>query len=331
MDMGLKTLKVAAFGALLFGLVAGNNSHAGQTYKNPVYEEDFKVSFGGRSMTIGIGDPTVIFHNGKYYMYATGDNKSYNAYVSSDLVNWQKGPVVFEPSEGEGGLWAPDVFYNHGDKKFYLYYTAGRRIGVAVADSPVGKFEDKGTLVMGAIDAHMFRDDDGRLYLYYATYPSLNIYVQAMDSLSTKSKKAPVKLLAPREAWERKHILVTEAPWMLRHKGVYYLIYSGGGSYSMDYAIGYASSKSPTGPFQRYPGNPILKKGDGVFGPGHGSVVADSDGKIWIVYHQKQSAARDWMRFIAIDPIWFDEEGVLHGRATRSAAHPAPVVSGRDK
>ncbi len=314
---------------LAISILAAAIAHAGQTYQNPVYEESFKISFGGQNMTIGIGDPTVILHNGKYYLYATGDNKRFNAYVSDDLINWEKGSVVFETSTN--GLWAPDVFFNEEDRKFYLYYTAGRRIGVAVSDTPDGMFKDKGLLVSDAIDAHMFRDDDGRLYLYYATYPSLNIYVQEMESFLTKKAAPPVKLLAPTEPWERKHILVTEAPWLIKHKGVYCLIYSGGGSDSMDYAMGYATSKSPTGPFQRHPGNPIIKKGGGVYGPGHGSVTRDRKGDMWMVYHQKQDATRDWMRFIAIDPLWFDDQGVLHGRATRDSEHPAPVVSGRNK
>ncbi len=304
-------------------------AHAGQTYQNPVYEESFEVSFGGRSMTIGIGDPTVIFHKGKYYMYATGDNKRYNAYLSKDLVHWEKGPVVFATSEN--GLWAPDVFYNKEDRMFYLYYTVGRRIGVAVSDTPVGMFRDVGTLLRGAIDAHMFRDDDGRLYLYYATYPALNIYVQEMKSLLERGLGPPIRLLAPAEPWERKHIPVTEAPWMLKHKGVYFLIYSGGGSDSMDYAIGYATSSSPTGPFVRHPGNPIIEKGGGVYGPGHGSVTTDSEGDMWVVYHQKQDASRGWMRSIAIDRLWFDGQGALHGRATRASEQAAPVVSDKDQ
>jgi beta-xylosidase len=95
----------------------------------------------------------------------------------------------------------------------------------------------------------------------------------------------------------------------------------------MDYAIGYATSKSPTGPFEKYDRNPIIREGNGVFGPGHASVTRDSDGKMWLVYHQQRTASRGWKRFIAMDPIWFDDKGVLHGRATRGTEHPAPVVS----
>ena len=77
--------------------------------------------------TLGIGDPAVIFHEGKYYLYPTGDNHSYHVYISGDLVHWTKGPKVFQTDET--GLWAPDVFFNPDDGMFYLYYTVDGRIG----------------------------------------------------------------------------------------------------------------------------------------------------------------------------------------------------------
>ena len=48
---------------------------------------------------------------------------------------------------------------------------------------------------------------------------------------------------------------------MLKHKGTYYLMYSGTGADSPNYGIGYATSKSPTGPFVKYAGNPIAHRG----------------------------------------------------------------------
>ena len=324
-ETGSKKYKSLAF-CLLLWLVIPKTAFAEATYSNPVYEEDFTVTFNGRTTNLGIGDPAVILYNGLYYMYATGDNHSYHVYLSSDLVHWRKGPVIFETAEN--GLWAPDVFYNPDDEKFFLYYTVNRRIGVAVSRRPDTLFADKGTLILGAIDAHMFLDDDGRHFLYYATYPGLNIYVQEMVSPLRKKNAPPVKLLEPTAPWEKKHIQVTEAPWLLKHNDIYYLIFSGGGSDSMDYAIGYATAKSPTGPFTRYAGNPIIKKGNGVYGPGHASVTVDNKGNLWMVYHQKKNAQRDWMRFIALDRLWFDNKGILHGTATRSTEEPAPLTSG---
>jgi len=299
-----------------------------KTYSNPVLVQTFAINrpapapYAG---TLGIGDPAVIYHGGRYYLYPTGDNHSYDVYISDDLVHWTRGPKVFQSSER--GVWAPEVFFNNDDGVFYLYYTANGRIGVATADRPDGVFRDLGLLISSGIDAHLFRDDDGRYFLYYARYPDFAIFVQPMES-PLRKKGAPVKLFSPAEPWEKKDVPVTEAPWMIKHKGVYYLLYSGGSADSEDYAIGYATAKNPRGPFTKYRGNPVVHKGDGVFGPGHVSVIRDQAGQLWMVYHQQKDETRGWNRIICIDPLWFDRKGVLHGKASRLTSRPAPVTAG---
>lgn len=296
------------------------------TYSNPVLVDTYTINrpkpapYAG---ILGIGDPAVIYHEGKYYLYPTGDNHSYDVYISTDLVHWSKGPKVFRSSET--GLWAPDVFFSEDEGLFYLYYTVGGRIGVAEADRPDGEFRDRGALISKGIDAHLFRDDDGQYFLYYARYPDFAIFVQPMES-PVRKKGAPVELISPTEAWEKKDVPVTEAPWMIKHQGVYYLLYSGGSADSEDYAIGYATAKHPWGPFTKYHGNPILHKGDGVFGPGHLSAIRDQAGTLWMVYHQQKDQTRGWNRIICIDPLWFDGKGVLHGIASRATPRPAPVT-----
>lgn len=114
---------------------------------------------------------------------------------------------------------------------------------------------------------------------------------------------------------------------MLKHKGVYYLMYSGSGADGPDYGVGYATSKSPLGPFERYAGNPIAHRGKGVFGPGHHCVVTGPDGKLWMVYHQQNTDRPGWDRFLAIDPLWFDDNGVIHTKTTRGTDEPAPQPS----
>ena len=283
------------------------------TYRNPVIDE------------IGQADPSVIYHNKNYFLYTTGDNWSYDVFRSSDLVHWIKGPKIFQP--GKKNVWAPDVFYDNHTSKFYLYYTVGYKIGVAVADKPDGKYLDQGVLIKGAIDAHMFQDEDGSYYLYYVSKPESAIHVQPMVS-PLRIKGEPTEILRPTETWEMKKHRVTEAPWILKHKNTYYLLFSGGGADTLDYAIGYATARNPTGPFTKYPGNPILKRGNGVLGPGHGSVIKDRRGTLWLVYHQQTDGSEDWNRFICIDRIWIDAKGVLHGQTTRGTPQPAPKVSG---
>lgn len=302
---------------------------ADDTYTNPVLVETFEIRRMNPARYIGIlgiGDPTVLLYQGRYYLYPTGDNRGYDVYISRDLIRWKKGPRVFRSDEH--GVWAPDVFYDPENRMFYLYYTVNKRIGVATAHRPDGMFKDQETLIKDAIDAHMFQDEDGSYYLFYTTYPSFRIYVQPMET-PVKKKGEPVQIIEPAESWEKKHVPITEAPWMLKHKKMYYLLYSGGSADSEDYAIGYATAKSPIGPFIKYSGNPIVKKGKGIFGPGHVSVTEDIDGTLWMVYHQQKDRSPGWNRIICIDRLWFDDKGILHIKATRSTPQPPPAIKGK--
>jgi beta-xylosidase len=281
-------------------------------------------------------DPTVVKHEGRYYLYPTesaeGGTKAYDVYESADLVSWARRGAAF--SLPQGGLWAPDVFRHPevGGGTFYLYYTAdapdgekGKVIGVAVADSPLGPFQDQKILYRNAIDAHLFRDPkDGALSLYFCNWADGGgiAVVPMADPLTPRGE--PRTVLRATEDWERHGGSITEGAWMLEHRGLYYLMYSGSGATEPEYAVGYATSRSPLGPFEKHAGNPIARAGGAVIGPGHHCVVEGPDGGLWMVYHQKLTARRRFDRFVAIDRLWFDEAGVLHTRLTRGTDEPAP-------
>jgi xylan 1,4-beta-xylosidase len=304
------------------------NSPRARTYQNPL--------ISGQMMA----DPDVLEIDGTYYLYGTTHGQGYDVYVSTNLVDWKnKGRAFDDPL---GGAWAPDL-YHHTDGKIYLYYTdnqdervhktrmkrgggpPAKQIGVAVADSPYGPFANRAVLASDAIDAHLFRDDDGRLYLYYVSIADgFKILVRPMEDPLTP-RGDPVFVIRPTEAWERKSGEVTEGPFMLKHKNQYYLMYSGTGADSADYAIGYATSKSPLGPFTKYPGNPIAHRTESVLGPGHHCVVEGPDGDLWMVYHQKRDAEQSYRRFLALDRLGFDDHGEIHVRVTRDSDQAAPV------
>ena len=149
----------------------------------------------------------------------------------------------------DASLVAPDVFYDKASDKVYLYYTDNRTIGVAVADTPDGKFIDKGVLIGDNDgDATLFQDDDGKYYLYWAKYFN-RIWVQEMADPLTK-KGAPKELLSKPDGtngteWELPR---NEGPFMIKNDGVYYLLYSGNSARTRYYAVGYATSNSPLGP-----------------------------------------------------------------------------------
>jgi beta-xylosidase len=317
------TMKQLILLPLLFGLivpVARAADSAVKTYRNPLMPEQ------------SMADPHVIRVEGKYYLYGTTHTRGYDVFVSEDLVNWQNKGLAFD--DPRRGAWAPDVFHNsRGDGKFYLYYTDNlprkaqqldKQIGVAAADSPLGPFTDKAVLATNAIDAHLFQDDDGKYYLYYVDlFQGFKIRVQPMSDPLTKSGDTRV-VIQPTEAWEKISGHVTEGPFMLKRNGIYYLTYSGTGADSPNYGIGYATAKSPLGPFEKFKGNPIVERGGKVLGPGHHSVIEGPDKKLWLVYHQKWDDKTNFKRFLAIDPMWFDDQGVIHANATRETDQPAP-------
>jgi beta-xylosidase len=320
--MNMRRLLVAGWAALL--LTSASAAAEPETYQNPILTEGNPA------------DPHVILVGGKYYLYATTHGRGYDVLVSDDLVHWEsKGSAFDDP---RGGAWAPDVFHNvRGDGKFYLYYTdsqenqgdelEGKQVGVAVAENPLGPFDDKRVLVRGAIDGHLFQDDDGRMYLYYVVIvDGFRIMAQPMaDPLTPEGE--PVEVIHPTEPWETAAGSVTEGPFMLKRDGVYYLMYSGSGADSPEYAIGYATAKSPMGPFEKFEGNPIVRQREGLFGPGHHCVIAGPDGNLWMVYHQKYSPRRSFRRFIAIDPLWFDEAGVIRATVSRGTEEPGPKAA----
>lgn len=292
-------------------------SAVADTYKNPILNMD-------------MADPHVIRDGETYYLYATTHTKGYDVYTSRDLVNWTNRGLAF--SSGRGGDWAPDVFKSK-EGKYYLYYTSNgpepirktKVVGVAVADSPLGKFVDKAIYVTNAIDAHLFQDDDGQLYFYYVDLnDGFKIMAQRMSD-PLKRAGEPREVIRPTESWEKRSGHVTEGPFVLKRNGIYYLTYSGTGADSPNYGIGYATSDSPLGPFTKHQGNPIAQRGGKVLGPGHHSIVTGPDDKLWLVYHQKWEDNKSFYRFLAIDPIWFDDKGVLRTKVTRDEQRPAPV------
>ncbi|UVE18967.1 glycoside hydrolase family 43 protein [Pseudomonas sp. LS44] len=293
-----------------------------------------------------LADPHMIRYQGKYYLFGTyldgsmsAGSDHYDAYVSDDMQTWEKVSNIFKAESIT--LWAPDVFYDPLSEMFYMYYSNQMNIGIATASSPTGPFDDKGVLIENAIDAHMYYED-GQYYMYYSSvdYKSdlldiviarltgnkgkENILVQKMNSPLTKVGE-PKLLLEPTNDWEQGFFLdITEGAWIYKHADTYYLMYSGGETMFGEYAIGYATSSSPMGPFAKHPNNPILSTTSaedgqpGVYSPGHHSIVRDEEGTDWIIYHQKKSY---WdvtlsQRYTSRDRLLVDDQGRLVIKAT---------------
>jgi len=98
-----------------------------------------------------------------------------------------------------------------------------------------------------------------------------------------------------------------------------------------NYAVGYATSKYPLGPFKKADNNPILQKntalGGIVSGTGHNSVTFSPDGSaMYCVYHGRTTLTGD-NRLVFIDRMEILPDGKLtvHGPTTK----PQPIPAGK--
>lgn len=268
-------------------------------------------------------DPHVIEADGVYYLYPTTTGVSVECWSSEDLVDWTYEGVVWGPapsgSWNDRDVWAPGVYEEEG--VYYLYYTADDQIGVASSTAPTGPFTDVfdhpligggyGGVWFKAIDAFVFRDDDGRRFLYATGYdPWSFLRVWTMPDPVTVDEEWTRLLDPDLLSWE---MYCLEGPWLLKRGGVYYLMYSGSGANLRFYAIGYATATDPLGPFDKSPDNPILSSDptDAFWGPGHHAAVVAPDDEWRILYHTKLAPEEGWARAIRSDRMAFTPSGKL--------------------
>ncbi|WP_114778579.1 glycoside hydrolase family 43 protein [Botryobacter ruber] len=273
-----------------------------------------------------LADPTMFFHKGTYYLYGTGGNtgQGFLVYTSKDMQNWE-GPAgkragfAFKKGDGFGDakFWAPQVFqYNN---KFHMAYVANESIAIAESDSPLGPFTQKDKKALAApvrqIDPFLFVDDDGKKYMYHVRVADggNRMFVAEMtDDLSAMKMETLKECIRATDTWENTENdawSVTEGPTVLKHKGTYYFIYSANHFKWPSYAVGYATSKSPYGPWKKYEGNPIISKANiGQNGTGHGDVVQDKKGNMFYVFHTHQSATEVGPRKTAVVKLNFSKD-----------------------
>lgn len=299
-------------------------------------------------------DPFVMYTGGKFYLYATSAGNGFRVWSSEDLVSWTAHELCYQrtpTSWGRRKFWAPEVVQKDG--KFLLHYAAegilnGKetlRICVAQSSSPLGPFTDVAAPMVdfgkAMIDPHVFRDQDGKAYLYYALDCSENrtaagkpiseIYVLPLNSdlISVAKDAKPTFVSRPDQEWEGTQW--NEGPEVFRKGDTYVMMYSGNYFGDRKYGIGYQTAKSPLGPWTKAR-EPVLKANEYVSGPGHNSIVSAPDGTLWCVYHRHETAAGGGRRVICIDPmeVLTDAAGmvklIVHGPTTRATAFPAAAA-----
>ncbi len=306
------------------------------------------------------GDPFVIRHLDTYYLFHTtdGGRRGISVHTSPDLVHWTFAGFALEGG-GDGhhlqtDLWAPEVLYSGGEFHMYVAGTrrgadgggieAERRQGVARSRTPLGPYALEPAPLVGdtwSIDGHPFQDEDGSLWLFYNVRTDETRFHGKPGSGTVADRLleagrlegTPAVVAFPSAEWEGDfgHTAYwNEGSWVLKRRGRYHHLYSGGSYLDASYGIGLTSADHPRGPWQKAPENPIFQSGERITGPGHHSVILAPDGVSWYaVYHGYVTGEAG--RKVHLDPLfWCGDRPVIGpcpmtGRPTED---PQPVPPG---
>ena len=288
-------------------------------------------------------DPDILYHDGTYYLYYTDtqDMTLFQCYTSKDLIHWSEPVVVFHGKDGWGNneYMSPNVIYKDG--LFYMFYAShtapdpitGRReahVAFASSASPLGPFKSATMQPLHTdvqeIGGHPFLDTDGRTYLTVVRFNKGNeiwaYEVKMENGVVTPLDDTIVRLLVPTEPWECDYARIVEGGVILKHKGLYYMIYAGS-HYKGDYGEGVAIAEKPLGPYRKYKYNPILRATAFTRGTGDSVYTRTADGRYIMFYHQHFSTTEISPRHICYDAMKFVETGdgspdviVVHGPTT---------------
>ena len=272
-------------------------------------------------------DPEARFYEGKYYIYVTHslpfeEQQNQSCFVSSDLTNWTIAENIIDMSGFpwvKGAVWAPTIIDKDG--KYYYIFASNDiphisekgGLEIAVSDSPEGPFKAYlgrpliGEFYNGAqpIDAHLFKDDDGTVYLLYGGWRHCNIAIMNddMTGFVPFEDGTVFKEITPED--------YVEGPCMFKRNGKYYSMWSAGQWTKGDYRVNTAAADHPYGPFTDC--RTILSTGDCGFanGPGHnGYLYLPEQDQYLMVYHRHQNGVPgSHARFLCIDKIDLDGDG----------------------
>jgi len=281
-------------------------------------------------------DPDIIYSekDKKFYLYPTTDGFNnwsgtyFKTFSSVDLVNWKDEGVILDLDKNvawaKRNAWAPAIIERKtGDRyRYYFYFCAEQKIGVAVADNPAGPFTDSGKPLIDArpdggkggqqIDPMVFRDPvSGKYYLYWG-----NGYMAGaeLNDDMVSLKPGTTKIITPDASFR-------EGVYVFYREGKYYFMWSQDDTRSENYRVRYGTSTSPLTPIQLPADNLVIAKDStaGIYGTGHNSVIQIPGKDEWyILYHRfnypqgiNMGRAAGYNREVCIDRLLFNKDGTI--------------------
>lgn len=281
-------------------------------------------------------DPDILYSNKtkKYYIYPTSDGFTdwtgtyFKTFSSENLKDWKDEGVILDlPKDvawGTRNAWAPAIIEKKikGKYKYFYYFTAAQKIGVAVSDNPTGPFVDLGKPLIDTkpngikggqiIDQDVFSDPKtGKNYLYWGN--GFMAGAELNDDM-VSIKENTLKVITPDKTFR-------EGTYVFYRKGLYYFLWSEDDTRSENYRVRYGTSKSPLGPIEIPKNNLVIAKdpSQGIYGTGHNSILQIPGKDEWyIVYHRfsfpdgiNMGRAAGYNRELCIDKMTFNADGSI--------------------
>lgn len=237
--------------------------------------------------------------------------KDWCVFSTTDLENWTEYPTPLKVSDftwdKTGRAYAAQAIERNG-KYFWYISTDGSGIGVTVADRPRGPYKDAigkplltnadcfaSTHKWTCIDPTVMIDDDGQAWIFWGN--GVCYYA--------KLKKNMIEIDGEVKKIDFEGLNFTEAPWIHKQKGKYYLSYAEG----YPERIAYAMADKIEGPY-KYMG--ILNEIAGNSDTNHQSIV-HFKGKWYFFYHNgsRQPDGSSHTRSTCIDYLKYNRDGSL--------------------
>lgn len=265
-------------------------------------------------------DPAAIVIGDTMWLYTghdfAGGQKGYKmkdwlVFSTTDMKEWTEYPVPMKITDfawaKSGDAYAGHVAQRNG--KYYWYISTNwTGIGVAVADRPEGPFIDalgKPLLTnndcfdskhsWACIDPAIFTDDDGTPWIFWGN----------RECYFAKLKDNMVEIDSEIKRIHFDGFEFTEAPWVHKHNGKYYLTYAT----EFPEKIAYAMADRIEGPYV-YKG--ILNEIAGNSNTNHQSIV-EFKGNWYFIYHNGgiNTDGGSYSRSVCVDSLNYNPDGTL--------------------
>ncbi|HEY3500592.1 MAG TPA: glycoside hydrolase family 43 protein, partial [Polyangiaceae bacterium] len=274
-------------------------------------------------------DPAPMVHEGRLYLYTSHDEdvtvndfftmNDWRLYSTVDMVNWTDhgSPASYRTmSWGTGDAWAPQAIPRNGN--VYLYVpvnnSTGSKIGVLVADNPIGPFTDPlGRALIstgsGNIDPTVFIDDDEQAYLYWG---NPNLYYVKLNSDMTSFQGSPAQTNLTAEGFGPRtgggSSAYQEGPWFYKRNSLFYVVFAADG---VPEKLSHTTSSNPLGPWT-FAGDIMAKQnGAGSSFTNHPGVI-DYKGKSYFFYHNGAlPGGGGYKRSVCVEEFTYGADGKI--------------------